>query len=103
SDDPAQQHPTCFFYRPDGGLQVTVRLYGGDPQVAKAIVNQAAPIASSNPATEPAGWNGGSEATGDGAVYAVAKQGNAVVVTTNQQQTIKARRIAEQAISALGW
>ena len=57
------------------------KLIRSSPQMAKAIVNQAAPIASSNPATEPAGWNGGSEATGGGAVYAGAKQGNAVVVT----------------------
>lgn len=95
-------HPACFFYRPDGGLQVTVQVYVGDALTAKAIVDKAAPVKTSNPATAPAGWNGGSMPTDDGAVYAVAKGGDAVVTTTNQQQTIKAKRITEQAIETLG-
>jgi hypothetical protein len=32
----------------------------------------------------------------------VAKAGSAVVITTNQAQTIKAKRVAEEAIDALG-
>ena len=95
-------HPACFFYRPDGGLQVTVRVYVGDATTAKAIVDRAAPVKTSNPATAPEGWNGGSMPTPDGSVYAVAKDGNAVVTTSNQQQTIKAKRITEQAIETLG-
>ncbi|WP_018684234.1 DUF2020 domain-containing protein [Actinokineospora enzanensis] len=94
-------HPTCFFYRPDGSLQLTVRLYSGDVAVAKAIVDEAAPIATSNPASSPAGWKGGSLSGDKGALYAVAKGGNAVVVTTNQEQTIKARRITETVIGTL--
>jgi hypothetical protein len=35
-------------------------------------------------------------------VFAVAKDGAAVVITTNQAQTIKAKRVAEKAIAALG-
>jgi hypothetical protein len=102
SGDDGQPNPTCYFYRPDGSLQLTARVYVGDPAVATAIVNQAAPVATSDPASDPAGWQGGSQATSTGAVYAVAKGGAAVVVTTNQKQTIKARRVTEQAISALG-
>jgi hypothetical protein len=34
-------------------------------------------------------------------VFAVAKDGSAVVITTNQKQTIKAKRVAEQTITAL--
>ncbi len=90
--------PACFFYRPDGSVQLTVRVYAGEPGVAKAIVDEAAPIADSNPATSPAGWKGGSLSNDEGAVYAVAKAGTAVVVTTNQKQTIKARRLAETVI-----
>jgi hypothetical protein len=95
-------NPACFFYRPDGGLQVTVQVYVGDELTAKAIVDQAAPIKTSNPATAPDGWNGGAMPTQDGSIYAVAKGGNAVVTTSNQQQTIKAKRITVQAIESLG-
>jgi len=94
--------PACFFYRPDGGLQVTVKVYVGDPLTAKAIVDQAAPVKTSNPATSPDGWNGGAMPTPDGSIYAVAKGGNAVVTISNQKQTIKAKRITVQAIEGLG-
>lgn len=98
ADEP---HPACFFYSLSGKLQLTVRVYVGEPAVAKAIVDQAAPIDTSNPADEPAGWKGGYQPSGDGAVYAVSKEGNAVVVTTNQKQSIKARTVAKQAIEEL--
>ena len=97
-----QPHPTCFFYRPDGHLQLTVRVYVGDPNVATAIVNQAAPIATSNPESSPAGWTGGSMSLSDGAVYAIAKGGTAIVVTSNQLQTIKCRLVAVQVVTGLG-
>lgn len=95
-------HPTCFFYRADGSVQLTVRVYTGDATQAKALVDQAAPIATANPAQLPGGWEGGAQSSDSGAVYAVAKEATAVVVTTNQAQTIKARRVAEQTIAALG-
>ncbi|TDQ05151.1 DUF2020 domain-containing protein [Labedaea rhizosphaerae] len=95
-------HPACFFYRPDGSLQVTVQVYVGDAKTARAIVDRAAPVKTSNPATAPDGWNGGAMPTPDGSIYAVAKGGNAVVTTSNQKQTIKAKRITVQAIESLG-
>lgn len=98
-------HPACFFYRPDGGLQLTVRVYVGDAKTAKALVDEAAPIATSNPATSPAGWKGGLVSQDKGqdksSVYAVAKAGSAVIVTSNQAQSTKSRRVAEQAITSL--
>ncbi|RZS37555.1 uncharacterized protein DUF2020 [Herbihabitans rhizosphaerae] len=94
-------HPACFFLRGDGTTQLSVRVFVGEPPVAKAVVDQAAPIATSNPEETPAGWKGGSQTTNGGAVYAVAKGGTAVVVSTNQGQTIKARRIVEQIVSTL--
>lgn len=97
-----QPHPVCYFYRPDGHLQLTVRVYVGQPAVAKAIVDQAAPIANSDPANQPPGWNGGSEATSDGSVYAVAKGGTAIVVISNQLQTIKGRQVATDVVQSLG-
>ncbi|PXY34822.1 hypothetical protein BAY59_04810 [Prauserella coralliicola] len=98
-----QPHPSCFFYRPDGEIQLTVRVYSGDPKVAVGLVDKAAPVDTSNPASQPPGWEGGYEAAEEGAVYAVAKGGDAVIVTTNQQQSVKAREIATQAISGLGF
>ncbi|MGX7823733.1 DUF2020 domain-containing protein [Actinokineospora sp. 24-640] len=98
ADDP----PACFFYRADGDVQLAVRIYQGEPAVATAVVDAAVPVATSNPARSPAGWQGGSLSGDDGAVYAVAKDGAAVVVTTNQEQTIKARRITETVIDSLG-
>jgi hypothetical protein len=98
SDKP---EPTCFFYALTGKLQLTVRVYVGEPAVATALVNQAAPIDTSDPADEPSGWRGGYESTDSGAVYAVAKQGTAIVVTTNQKQSVKGRIVAKQAIANL--
>lgn len=95
-------HPACFFYDRAGKLQLTVRIYVGEPAVATALVDQAVPVDSSNPATEPPGWQGGYQQTAGGAVYAVAKQDVAIVVTTDQMQTVKARTVTKQAVSALG-
>lgn len=97
-----QPHPTCFFYRPDGHLQLTVRVYVGTSNVATAIVDQAAPVATSNPENAPAGWTGGSMALSNGAVYAIAKGGTAIVVTSNQLQTIKCKLVAVQVVAGLG-
>jgi len=95
-------HPTCFFYRPDGEVQLTVQIYVGEADVATGLVDRAAPIDTSNPTEQPAGWSGGYEADDEGAVYAVSKQGNAVIVTTNQQQSVKARTVATDVIATLG-
>jgi UPF0176 protein len=101
ADEP---HPACFFYSGDGDEeQVRVQvLVGLPPAVATAVVDQAAPRDSSDPATLPGSWQGGKQPTDTGAVFAVAKADAAVVVVTNQKQTIKASRIAEQAITELG-
>ncbi|MGW9477053.1 DUF2020 domain-containing protein [Saccharomonospora azurea] len=96
-------NPACFFYRPDGDVQLTVRVYVGEEEVARAIVDDAAPVATSNPTAQPTGWEGGYESGDDGAVYAVSKGGHAVVVRTNQQQSVKARSVAVEAITRLGF
>jgi hypothetical protein len=94
-------HPACFFYAGATEVQLTVRVYAGDERVAKMIVNEAAPDGS-QPANSPTGWTGGYVSNNSGVVYAVAKSDAAVVVSTNQKQSIKARRIAEEAIKNLG-
>lgn len=98
----AGQPPACFFERGDGSLQLRTWIVEGTQAKAGATVDAAAPVATSDRAELPGGWSGGSQPTADGAVFAVAKQGTAVVVTTNQEQTIKARRVAEQVIANLG-
>jgi len=94
-------HPACFFYRADGKIQLTAQVFVGEPAAAKALVDQAAPVATSDPAKLSTGWTGGSLSSKTGAVFAVAKEGTAVVIITNQAQTIKAKRVAEKAIEAL--
>lgn len=98
----ADEPPACFFFRSDGNVQLSVRVYTGEAPVAQALVDAAAPVASSNPAELSGGWKGGAEASDTGAVYAVAKEATAVVVSTNQGQTIKAKQIAQQTITELG-
>jgi UPF0176 protein len=98
----AEPNPACFFYANATDVQLSVWVFEGAEATAKAVVDRAAPVASSSPASAPAGWNGGSLTTDTGAVYAVAKGGTAVVVTSNQKQTIKARRVAETVVGNLG-
>jgi UPF0176 protein len=96
-------HPACFFYRlGDGAEQLRTWIVVATPAVAGATVDAVAPVATSDLVQLPGGWSGGSQPTSHGAVFAVARQGTAVVVTTNQRQTIEARQIAEQVIAALG-
>ncbi|MGH3998462.1 MAG: DUF2020 domain-containing protein, partial [Pseudonocardiaceae bacterium] len=95
-------YPACFFLRGDGAVQLRTWIVVTTPEAARATVDAAAPVATSDLAELPDGWSGGSQPTADGAVFAVARQGTAVVVTTNQRQTISARRIAGQVIAALG-
>lgn len=95
-------YPACFFLRGDGAVQLRSWIVVDTPEVARATVDAAAPVATSDLAEFPGGWSGGSQPTADGAVFAVARHGTAVVVTTNQRQTISARRIAGQVIATLG-
>lgn len=98
ADEP---YPACFFYRGDGAEQVRTWIVTATPEVARATVDAAAPVATSSLAELPGGWSGGTQPTVDGAVFAVARQGTALVVTTNQRPTIGARRIAEEVIAAV--
>ncbi len=99
---PDRPQPACFFFAANGTVQLRTWILATTPQVARATVDAAAPVASSDLAELPGGWSGGSQPTTDGAVFAVSRQGTAVVITTNQRQTIGARRIAEQVIADLG-
>lgn len=93
--------PACFFHHPDGEEQLRVRVFVGRPEVAVALVDAAAPVGTSNPATRPSGWEGGYETDDDGAVYAISKGETAVIVTTNQRQSVRARTVATDVVEAL--
>ena len=101
--DPAYDPPACFFLIGNGSVQLSVWVFrAASPAQASAAVNRAAPIATSGPADRPSGWTGGRSGGPTGAVYAVAKGAAAVVVTTNQDQSIKAQLVAERVIGTLG-
>lgn len=103
--------PACVFWSHEDAPQavVTVRHMAGHSD-AVDVVDWAAPIDRTTKATEPDGWSGGRGgssdsdygATGDGAVYSVYKDNVAVTVTTAQDQSVKAARIAEETIDNLG-
>jgi UPF0176 protein len=99
---PSQPYPACFFLTYHDAVQLRTWIVVATPRVAGATVDATAPVATSDLVELPGGWSGGSQPTADGAVFAVAKQGTAVVITTNQRQTVGARRIAEQVIATLG-
>lgn len=99
--------PACVFwsYPEEPQLQVIIR-HTESPAAAREVVDWAAPVDLTDPAEQPAGWSGGRAGGGtvpgfDGAVYAVAKVSTAVVVLTNQKESVKAQAIAEQAIANL--
>jgi UPF0176 protein len=99
---PGQPYPACFFLAGNGTVQLRTWIIVATPEVARATVDAAAPVATSDLAELPGGWSGGSQPTAEGAVFAVSRRGTAVMITTNQHQTISARQVAEQVIAALG-
>lgn len=99
---PDRPYPACFFLTYHNAVQLRTWIVVATPGAARATVDAVAPVATSDLAELPGGWSGGSQPTAGGAVFAVVRRGTAVVVTTNQQQTIGARRIAEQVIANLG-
>lgn len=100
--------PACQFwsYPEEPQLTVIVRRTAS-PQEAMEVVDWAAPVDVTAPANEPEGWNGGRHGGGEvpgriGAAYAVANGPVAVLVFTNQDESVKAQLIAEHVIATLG-
>ena len=100
--------PACVFWSYDEGphLQVLVR-HMANEFAAEDVVNTFAPVDFTTLAEEPSGWDGGRGNAEtipdfDGAVYAVQKDNVAVVVLTNQMQSVKAESVAVEAINNLG-
>lgn len=104
-------HPMCVFYRSDGGRMGSVRVIrAASAAAAAAAVDQHVPIAGSQPASQPAGWTGGSmtspgQMTQDSSalsVYAVSKGTIAIVAEEDESPSLKARLMAVCAIYGLG-
>lgn len=95
--------PACQFwsYWEEPQLTVIVREMASEGG-ARAVVDHYAPVAETSPAEEPTGWNGGRGSVEGGAVYAVSKGATAVVVLTDQEQSVKAQLVAEEVIGNLG-
>ena len=110
---PLTPHPVCDFFRSDGGWSASVAVVVTDSDAeAVAVVNAAAPIDDSDPAELNGGWTGGSWVKEEGAdpeifqpeelaVYAVSKGPIAVIATSNEPLTKKARNFVFAAITAL--
>lgn len=107
--------PACVFYSYPEQPQLVVMVRQQESfDKAMEVVDFAAPIDATSPAQlptqDPAGaqtWEGGrgpipDGPTGPGSVYAVAKDTTAVVVWSNQEQSVKAEAIAERTIANLG-
>ena len=83
--------PACVFWSfPDEPTE----------QAAINVVDWAAPITTTEPVDEN-GWSGGRSGNPQGAVYAVQKGPVAVVVFSNQEQSLKAELIAKETIKNL--
>ena len=94
--------PACVFWSYPEEPQATV-LIRQMPSVeeARAVVDWAAPVEDTELA-EFDGWSGGRGAFEDHTVFAVQKDNRAVVVWSNQLQTLKPQLIAQEAIKSLG-
>lgn len=96
--------PACVFWSYEDYPQATVMVrHMRTNSDAIAVVDHAAPIDSTLKALDPEGWSGGRRGGDEesGAVYAVWKDETAVVVTTAQEQSVKAQKIAEETIKNL--
>ena len=100
--------PACQFwsYPEEPQLTVIVR-HMASAQESMAVVDWATPVEFTAPADQPPGWNGGRHGGGEvpdriGAAYSVARGTHAVTVFSNQDESVKAQRVAEQVIATLG-
>ncbi|WP_094275935.1 DUF2020 domain-containing protein [Rhodococcus sp. OK302] len=73
---------SCWHERKEHLIEVTV---------AVELVNLAAPVSNTAPATEPSGWAGGRFGGDAGEGYAVSKGSVAVLVSTTRPQSVKAQ------------
>ncbi|WJY98517.1 DUF2020 domain-containing protein [Corynebacterium fournieri] len=99
--------PACQYWSYPEEPQLTVMVRHMDSvESARAVVDYVTPVANTQPASLPGGWEGGRHGGGDvpgriGAAFAVAKGTTAVAVFTNQNESVKAESVAEKVIANL--
>ena len=89
-----------FWSFPDEPQATVIVRHMPTEQAAINVVDWAAPITTTEPVDEN-GWSGGRSGNPQGAVYAVQKGPVAVVVFSNQEQSLKAELIAKETIKNL--
>lgn len=100
--DPSLNPPACVFWSFPEEPQLTVMVrHFSDPKDAIAMVDWAAPIDTTDPAQVPGGWDGGRFGGEGRSLFAVHKGNTAVVVFSNQEQSVKAQIVAEEVIKNL--
>lgn len=93
--------PACVFWSYPEEPQATVIVrHMPTEQAAIDVVDWAAPIDSTEP-VDDGDWQGGRIGNHEGALYAVQKGTVAVVVFTNQDQSVKAELIGKEVIKNL--
>lgn len=106
----ASPEPICVFTRLDTVWVAAIRVFRTpDAASARAAVDERIPVSGSSPADRPTGWSGGYMGLPDGtseypqarSVYGVSAGQYAVIVWTNQQQSVKARSVVEAVIANL--
>lgn len=106
--DPRFDPPACVYWSYPEQPQLTVLVrHMPSPEQATAVVDHFAPVDITNPAELPGDWMGGRAGQGvvpglEGALFAVSKDSTAFVVTTNQEQSVKAETVAQEVINNLG-
>ncbi|MDO5032950.1 DUF2020 domain-containing protein [Corynebacterium sp.] len=100
--DPSFDTPACIFWSYPEDPQATIIVEKQDSvEAARALVDATAPVSETELA-EFEGWSGGRGIVNEHAVYAVQKDTTAVLVWSNQLQTLKTELIAQEVIRNLG-
>ncbi|HEY9476030.1 MAG TPA: DUF2020 domain-containing protein [Mycobacteriales bacterium] len=97
---PTRPHPSCAFYRPDGGLAVQITV----SQDANPIAAQNSALARVGKDANPVngiGDYGVVAIVDDGALLAVTKGPALVLVKINQKSSLEAKEIAKAVVGAL--
>lgn len=96
----SRPHPSCAFYRPDGGLaaQITVSEQPNEVAAQNAALQRVGQ--SANP-VDDIGDYGAVAITDDGALLAVTKAKSLVVVQINQKSSLQAKEIARAVVPKL--
>lgn len=93
----------CFFYSADGAVQLTTTVYELDSaERATEVVDESAPVDTSERSDVEGGWTGGRSGGPGGALVALANGSRVLAVQSTQEQSVKVQRVAERVAPRLG-